>query len=348
MYDLVIIGAGPAGVALAVEALASGFSLSRTLILEKATTHSWTIRQLYPEHKLTTANYKGCEARCEGALCVGDMTKAETTAYFDRVIADYNIHVNYGADVYAMRPIETESGARFRVESSRGTYDAKVLAVAIGIFGRPNKPRDYHLPPSLKDRILFDITACRIVNENVLVVGGGDSAAEYVELLQQAGNRVTLSYRGAEFVRLNDRNLANLRTMERHRRVEILRASNVTQLQSDVGRPHVSFKEEQYPARVFDRIVYALGGTTPTNFLRMLGIAFNDKGPIVDNAGETNLPGLFLIGDLVSGKAGGSINAAFNSAVFAMRRIGSMGLTRDTDRSQIMTSPVRFAGSGRY
>jgi thioredoxin reductase (NADPH) len=80
-------------------------------------------------------------------------------------------------------------------------------------------------------------------------------------------------------------------------------------------------KEEQYEPRTFDRVIYALGGTTPTNFLRMLGIEFTDEGPVFNESGETNVSGLFLIGDLVVGKTGGSIITAFNSAVHAMRRI---------------------------
>jgi thioredoxin reductase (NADPH) len=236
--------------------------------------------------------------------------------------------VKYGAEVCAVRRIEGKSGAGFRVESSRGSYDARVLAVAIGIFGRPNKPKEYRIPPSLKDRILFEITSCYVADEDVLVVGGGDSAAEYVESLHRAGNRVTLSYRRSQFARLNDHNLTTLSRMEQRGEVEILRASNVIELQSENERPRVRFKEGRYASRVFDRIVYALGGTTPTNFLRMLGVDFNDEGPVFDAAGETNVPGMFLIGDLVVGRAGGSINTAFNSAVYAMRRIRARGLTR--------------------
>ena len=78
MHDLIIIGAGPGGIALAAEAFASGIDPSQILILEKGPTHNSAIRQLYPEQKLTTANYKGFAARCEGLLCVRDMTKPET------------------------------------------------------------------------------------------------------------------------------------------------------------------------------------------------------------------------------------------------------------------------------
>jgi flavin-dependent dehydrogenase len=56
MHDLLIIGAGPGGIALAAEAFASGIDPSRILILEKGPTHNSAIRQLYPEQKLTTAD----------------------------------------------------------------------------------------------------------------------------------------------------------------------------------------------------------------------------------------------------------------------------------------------------
>lgn len=321
MYDIIIIGAGPGGIALAAEARASGIDSSRTLVLEKGTTHNWAIRQLYPEQKLTTANYKGFEARCEGLLCITDMTKSETIEFFDQVIKDYEVNIQYAAEVYAAHRIEGESGARFRVLCSNESYETKVLVVAIGIFGRPNKPKEYKFPSPLKERLLFDMTSQLIEQENVLVVGGGDTAAEYVQYLYKQNNRVTLSYRQSEFTRLNDQNRVALFAMEENKEVEILRSSNIKQLEDEQGRPRVIFKEAHYEPRVFDRVIYALGGSTPTNFLKMLGIAFNDQGPIFDEAGATNVDGLYLLGDLVVGKAGGSIITAFNSAVRAMRRI---------------------------
>ena len=121
-----------------------------------------------------------------------------------------------------MRGLEEEGGARFRVESSQGVYESKVLACAIGIFGRPNKPKEYRLPPSLKERLLFDMTSFQIQDEEVLVVGGGDTAAEYVQYLPQQGNRVTLSYRKADFTRVNQQNHEDLLAMEQRGKVEIL------------------------------------------------------------------------------------------------------------------------------
>jgi thioredoxin reductase (NADPH) len=321
MYDLIIIGAGPGGIALAAEARASGISQSQILVLEKGATHNSAIRQLYPDQKLTTANYKGFDARCKGLLCISDMTKSETIEYFDKVIADYQINIQFNAEVFGMQGLNQEGEARFRVESSNGTYESRVLAVAIGILGRPNKPKEYRLLPSLKERLLFDMTSHPIRNEDVLVVGGGDTAAEYVQYLRAQINRVTLSYRQAQFTRLSKQSYDTLFAMENRKEVEILRGSNIKQVEDEVGRPRVVFKEPEFPTRAFDRVIYALGGTTPTNFLRTLGITFNDQGPIFDEAGATNVTGLCLIGDLVVGKKGGSIITAFNSAVHAMKRM---------------------------
>src|SRR3989440_6739954 len=206
MHDLIIIGAGAGGIALAAEAFASGIDPSQIVMLEKGPTHNSAIRQLYPEQKLTTANYKGFAARCEGLLCVRDMTKPETLQFFDKIISDYHVNIEFNAEVYGMRRLERKGGARFQVESSQGVYESKVLACAIGIFGRPNKPKDYRLSPTLKERLLFDMTSHPIQNEDVLVVGGGDTAAEYVRYLHQQLNRVTLSYRQAQFSRLSKQN----------------------------------------------------------------------------------------------------------------------------------------------
>jgi len=322
MYDLVIIGAGPGGIALAAEGHASGIDSNQILILEKSHNHNWAIRQLYPEQKITTANYKGFEAKCEGLLCLSDMTKAQTIEYFDKVIADYKVNIKYEAEVFGMERVSDG----FRINTSSGTFESRVLGVAIGIFGRPNRPQDYTFPPALRQRLLFDITSVPIRNESVLVVGGGDTAAEYVQYLHPAGNRITLSYRQAEFVRVNEQNRVLLLTMEERRDVEILRSTNIVKIEDEQGRPRVVFREETVLPRTFDRVIYALGGTTPTNFLRTLGIAFNEHGPIFDDAGATNVPGLYLLGDLVVGTKGGSIITAFNSAVHAVRRICAQDL----------------------
>ena len=151
MKDLVIIGAGPGGIGLAAEAYAAGIDSNQILLLEKTDHHNAAIRQLYPEQKLTTANYKGFDAKCEGLLCIRDMNKSETIAFFDKVIDDYQINIDYLAEVHGMERIgqvdgRHSSGARFHILSSKGTFESRVLGVAIGIFWPTQQTQGLFIP----------------------------------------------------------------------------------------------------------------------------------------------------------------------------------------------------------
>lgn len=317
MYDLIVIGAGPAGISIAVEARQAGIAADKILILEKAEEHSWTLRKLYPNSKPVTANYKGREAICHGVMCIPDLSKEETLSYLDFMILEHHLNVHYKESVTTIYQ-KQERG--FIITTDRSRYEAVVCVIAIGIFGRPNKP-DYPLPRSLKKRIHFELTTVNIENARVLVVGGGDSASEYVQYLHERNNRVTLSYRKNDFWRMNDVNRTSLLALEERGEVEILRLSHIVIVEDFDGKPKVTFREGAYGEKVFDHIVYALGGTTPHNFLRTIGIDFEGETPVIKPGYETSIPGLFLVGDLSAGRKGGSIISAFNSSHAAMVRI---------------------------
>ncbi len=310
--DLLIVGAGPAGIALGAEAVAAGIPFERILILEKGDAHSFTIRKFYPEEKLVTANYKGHDAVCRGVLCIPDLSKRETLSYLDRVIESSRLSVRYNEAVTAIRP----RPGFFFVETAVGTYRARTCAVAIGILGRPQKPA-WPIPGTLKSRVRYDVTSAA-TRGDVLVVGGGDSASEYAQYLAQEGCRVTLSYRGMAFHRMNTINRESLEALESRGTVRVLRSSSVARVEPKEGRPHVIFAEPGPPPATFDHIVLALGGTTPENFLKTVGIDFDGKSPALKDGYETSIPGLFLVGDLTAGRTGGSIITAFNSANEAM------------------------------
>lgn len=317
MYDIIIVGAGPAGVSMAVEAKHAGISTDKILIIEKSEEHSFTIKKYYPDSKLVTANYKGMEAKCLGVMCLSDSTKEETISYLDRAIKENNLTVNYNETVYKIEKVEQ---LKFLVFTNKNIYESKIVVIAIGILGKPNKP-DYKIPPSLNSRIFFDINENEIKNSKVLVVGGGDSASEYCQYLVQHGNDVILSYRKSEFTRMNDINRESLLALEKSNRIQIFRNSNIIELKDNNGKPEVIFKESEYNPLTVDYIVYALGGSTPKNFLKTIGIEFVGDKPFLKDKNETNIPGLFLVGDLSAGIKGGSINWAFNSSKLAMQKI---------------------------
>jgi thioredoxin reductase (NADPH) len=208
----------------------------------------------------------------------------------------------------------------FRVTSSGGVWQARVVVVAIGILGRPKKP-SYLIPKEVQSRVRYDVTSEEMVGLQILVVGGGDTATEYCQFLVEKANQVELSYRGGELARPNPINCESIRALVERGSLRLWLASNVCSVEAAGQRILVHFAEQGIGPLEVDRIVYALGGTTPENFLRAAGIHFYGKSPKLGEGFSTSVPALYLAGDLTAGRMGGSIIQAFNSAAAAMRRI---------------------------
>ncbi len=315
-YDLIIVGAGPAGTALAAEAVTAGMDREKIMILEKAEKNAWIIRKLYPDQKLVTANYKGLSPVSMGVMRFQDMKKKEALEVLSETVDKYEITVEYGCNVLKVEKV----GGSFEISTNKGTYEGKLCAIGIGVFGKPNKP-DYRIPPALRERTLFDVTGTDVVNSSILVVGGGDSAAEYVQHLLPKDNKIELSCREKEFTYMNDKNREKITSLGASGEIQVFPDSNIESIEESEGRVKVNFKDQGMESRLYDRIVYALGGTTPTNFLKVSGVEFDKDNPMIDEGNESNVPGLFLIGDLATGRNGGSIILAFNSSETVMKRI---------------------------
>jgi len=311
---LLIVGAGPAGISLTSEARMSGIEAKNILMIDKAETHSWVIRSLYPDKKVVSANYKGLPAVCHGVMSLQDSTKGETISYLDNAIKKTGVSVNYCEEVLKIEPVGTKKEPLFVVHTTKNNYQTRIVVIAIGIFGRPNKP-NYKIPRKLKESIHFDITSFQASNENILVVGGGDSASEFAQYLIEMGNNVTLSYRRNEFGRMNSFNKNALKELEMNKQLKILFESNIAEVKiANNENPIACFKETHLGDREYNRVVFALGGSTPTNFLKSIGIKFENESPRLKESGESTISGLFVAGDLLAGKRGGSIVHAFNTS----------------------------------
>jgi thioredoxin reductase (NADPH) len=319
-FKVVSIGGGPAGIALAIECVEMGLKPAEILVLEKGNAPIDAIRKFYPDKKMTLANYKGLPAITEGHLGVfSDLTKTETLEYFDALIKKYALNLRLNSEVSKI----TQRGSRYEILVGHEILTADFVGIGIGILGRPNKPT-YKLLGSLRQHLLFDLTSQKVQGQKVLVVGGGDTSCEYCQALIEEGNQVTLAYRRETFSRMMTENSASIARLELAGRLEIRLGCSVKEIQDQGGKPLVIFEDEQkFPAQTFDKVIYSIGGTTPVNFLKTIGIEFQGDWPKLGENGETNLPGLYLIGDLVAGKLGGSIITAYNSAYRSAKDIVS-------------------------
>ncbi len=317
ILDLVIVGAGPGGISLAAEMIHAGTEKNKILALEQQEKNSWIMRKLYPEQKLVTANYKGNSPVSKGIMSFYDMSKPDALKVLDQTITKYDIPVKHGTTVHKI----TKDGGVFIIETKYGNFKARKCAVGIGIFGKPNKP-DYKIPATLKDKTNFDITTNKIQNSEVLVVGGGDSAAEYVQHLVNDGNRVSISCREHHFELMNESNRDTMHQLHLDDKIRIIIGSNIDNIEDSSGKIKVNLKEPNISSFTIDRIVYALGGTTPSEFLKVSGVEFDNKNPKVDTNYQTTVEGLYLLGDLAQGKSGGSIIIAFNTSEKIAKTLG--------------------------
>lgn len=303
VYDLVVIGGGPCGIATVVEAKANGFK--SVLLLEKGDNHSQTIRKFYKDNKRVDKSYKGQDSTIHGIVAFDDGTKESTLDYFDKLLDNDEIDTAFNSEVES---VKKEDGV-FHITTASTGYGAKNVMISIGKMGRPNKP-DYKIPPSLNSVVNFNLNSCSS-NEKIIVVGGGNSAAEYAVELSESNN-VTLNYRKDKFTRLNDINESAVMELANAKKLNLKLGVDIKELENESGKIKVNFTDGS--SEIYDRIIYAIGGSTPVDFLQKCGVQLDeDKDPIVDENYQSTIKGLYIGGDIVL-KNGGSIVLALNHA----------------------------------
>jgi thioredoxin reductase (NADPH) len=302
IYDLAVIGGGPAGIASAVEASVLGLDVA---LFEKGANHSTTIRTFYKDNKRVDKDWRGQKIVLEGTVHFMEGTKESTIELFDALIKNAKIETRFKTEIVEIIPED-----RFYIKTSAGEeFTARNVIIAIGYMSKPNKP-DYELPTSLQHRIHFNLDSFSS-GENVLVVGGGNSAAEYAYYLSDR-NGVTLSYRKDRFSRLNPVNEDIIKQLEQTRRLHLKLGVDIKRLCDLNGLPVIYFADGE--TKTFDRVLYALGGSSPLDFLKRCKVELDSAGRAAfDENYQTSVPGLYVAGDIAA-KVGGSIAASLNHA----------------------------------
>jgi len=301
VYDLIIIGGGPGGIGSAIEAKFLG--LEKILLIEKTDNHSDTIRKFYKDKKRVDKDWKGQTVELEGNIDFVDGTKESTLDYFDHLLEDDLIDTCFSCEVVGV----VKRDDIFTVTTNSDEFFSKNVIVAIGRMGKPNKP-SYKIPASLRSKVGFNLDKCS-TGEKVLVVGGGDSAVEYACDLSETNN-VTLNYRKSELTRPNPTNQKMLKTYVENGNVFLKLGLDIENVTEEEGKLSVNFVDGS--SEFYDKAVYAIGGTTPKDFLKSCGVTLNKKDEaIFDENYESETKGLYIAGDIAFA-SGGSIAIALN------------------------------------
>jgi thioredoxin reductase (NADPH) len=261
-YDVIIVGCGPAGLSASLAAHEYGL---RYLTFEQDEIAA-TIRH-YPRHKLVFA--EPIEMPLFGNLYMADSSKESLVDTWDRIIRDTDVRIQTNTRVESVQRF----GDCLRVETTRGEYPARAVVLATGKRG---SPRQMGVPGEDSAKVAYRlIEAETYSDQDILVVGGGDSAVECAVALAKGGrNRVALSYRGDALSRPKQRNQMQLATAEMEKRIRILLRSQVLEV-----RPQsVLIQQEGNTFELPNSYVFVLiGGQSPEVFLRGIGIEIVEK-----------------------------------------------------------------------
>ena len=301
IYDIAVIGAGPAGIAAAVESVV--FELGDIIVFEKGANHSETIRKYFDDKKPVDREWKGISVALKGHIDFDNGTKDDTLNIFEKSLKDHLIHAKFQTEVVEV----SKRDEYFEITTNTNeSFFASYIVVAIGKMGKPNKP-EYELPKTLKAKINHNIADCK-GNEDVLVVGGGDSAAEFAYFIC-GNNRVTFNYRKEEITRANPKNKKNLLDSAQAGKIEMKLGVDIVSVSDNEGRCAVAFADGS--SGIYDRIIYALGGSTPKEFLANTPVVLDESGKPMTDEKNYNSQGIYVAGD-IAGSLGGSIALALN------------------------------------
>ena len=262
-YDVVIVGAGPAGISATLNAAKAGL---RYLTLEQYSLGGTVFN--FPRAKVVMTS--AMDLPLYGKVKLSETSKGELLNLWTDAITKNNVKINEQEKV---EHIEREEEI-FRIKTSRGIYTSKMILLSIG---RRGSPRKLGVPGEDKEKVAYRLLEPELIhNKKVLVVGGGDSAVENALLLADEGNEVTLSYRNDSFSRLKPKNLERIDKAIQKRDVRAIFKSNVKEIKEDSVVLSVEGKENLLTLNN-DLVYIFAGGELPTKFLEKIGIQITKK-----------------------------------------------------------------------
>ncbi|HEX6789904.1 MAG TPA: NAD(P)-binding domain-containing protein [Candidatus Krumholzibacteria bacterium] len=263
VYDVVVVGSGPAGISAGLEALKRGL---RYVVVEQGTLAD-TIRK-YPRAKFLLA--EPVTVPLYGDLWVSDASKEQLLQVWESIIAKTGLDVRTGHRVTNLVRL---GGGLLKVETAERAFCARRVVLAMG---RRGTPRRLGVAGEELGKVIYDVADMEsFAGSRMLVVGGGDSAVESaIGLARQPDTTVLLSYRRDAFERVKERNRAKLDEAVKQGSLRVALKSEVREIRDGVVVLDVEGRQELVPN---DIVVVRIGGEAPYAFLEKIGVRIVKK-----------------------------------------------------------------------
>ena len=293
MYDLIIIGAGPIGLACGIEAAKNNLEY---LIIEKGCLVNSIYN--YPTNMVFFSTSERLEIGEVPFISHGTKpNRTEALEYFRRVRSSWDLKVHSYERVISINRIDRG----FSVTTSKTSYEAKNVIIATGFYDYPNK---MNIPgedlPKVKH---YYEDAHPFADQRIVIVGGGNSAVDVALETYRRGAEVTMVIRneklddGVKYWVLPDiENRIKEGTIKAYFNSELIK----------IFEKEVLVRTPNEKIKIDNDFVFAMTGYHPDfDFLKNAGIEFSNDGTMIPlyhpETFETNIPGIFLAGVVCGG-----------------------------------------------
>lgn len=264
MLDLVIVGAGPAGVAATLGAMEKKL---KSVTVEQDSLGGTVAH--FPRGKIVmTAPAK---LPIVGEFSFRETTKETLIDFWQDVEKSTGMQVNYQEGVADIKPLE---GGGYCVTTTKAEYRTRTVLLAIG---RRGTPRKLDVPGEDQTKVVYRLNdPADYQHQHVMIVGGGDSALEAATTIaDEPGTTVTLSYRSGAFSRAKQKNRERVDQAVASGKLTVMLSSNV----QEIGEDTVTITDEAGETHCLDNngIIICAGGILPNGFLKTVGINVETK-----------------------------------------------------------------------
>jgi len=260
--DVLIVGAGPAGMAASLAAMQHKLRY-RTI---EQNSLGGTVYN-FPRGKIVMT--RPVQLPLVGRVKITETTKEKLLEFWQKVERDTNLKINYQERLENV----TREGDGFIVKTTVGEYKTRSVLLCLG---RGGTPRKLGVPGEDHKKVVYRLVDSReFAGKSVLVVGGGDSALEAAHTIaEEKGAKVTLSYREKAFTRAKEKNRMKVEAAAKDGRLNVLFESKVKAVHDasvDIE------KEGKVSAVPNDSVICCAGGILPTALLKQIGIEIETK-----------------------------------------------------------------------
>jgi thioredoxin reductase/Pyruvate/2-oxoacid:ferredoxin oxidoreductase delta subunit len=262
-YDLIIVGAGPAGISAALTAKKHHLKFQ---IFEQDTLGGTVFT--FPRSKIVMT--APMNIPLHGKVKLFDTSKTELLTLWREVLSKNEIVIKENTKVEAIIPGEDY----FKVTTAQGeTFESTNVLLAIG---RRGSPRKLGILGEDTEKVAYRLLEPEhIQHKNVVVVGGGDSAVEAALSLAEE-NTVKLSYRKDKFSRIKPKNRDKLNEAIERKTLEVIYNSEVTRIDPD--RILMTVETEGEERTIPNDLVFIFaGGELPSQFLQNAGVQISKR-----------------------------------------------------------------------